>query len=66
MNGKSTAIVATLVLAMLGWLAVEQRLMRSDIGKLGERMSSLEVTLTERIARLEGLFEGHVGGDCEE
>ena len=59
MNGKGIAIVltlsSTLMLAMMGWLAVEQRLMRNDIADLRERM-----------ARLEGPFEGHVTGDCNE
>ena len=32
--------------------------LRRDIAGLGDRMSKLEIHLTERIARLEGLFEG--------
>ena len=60
-NGKGLTIVVALIsagmaliLAMLGWLAVEQRATRSDVADLRERM-----------ARIEVLFEGHVKGDCE-
>ena len=36
----------------------EMHELRRDIAGLGDRMSRLETHLTERIARLEGLFEG--------
>ena len=61
MNGKGQAIVATLMLAMMGWLAVEQRLMRGDVADLRERMARLE----GRVDTMVTLFEGHVSGDCE-
>ena len=40
-------VLGTVIVALLGWLIAEQRTMRSDISDLRERM-----------ARLEGLFEG--------
>ncbi len=35
-------ILGTLIVALLGWLVAEQRLMRSDIGDLRERMARIE------------------------
>ena len=35
-----------------------QREMRREIAELRERMARLEIHLTERMAKLEGLFEG--------
>ncbi len=45
-------ILAAVNLALLGWIVAEQRIMRRDIGDLRERM-----------ARLEGLFDGFTKGD---
>ena len=42
MNGKGQAIVAAVMLAMLGWIVTEQRLVRGDITDLRERMARLE------------------------
>lgn len=40
-------ILGTVIVALLGWLVAEQRSLRSDVSDLRERM-----------ARLEGLFDG--------
>ena len=49
MNGNAQKIVATVVIAMLGWIIMDQRSLRgevidirSDIGDLRERMARLE------------------------
>lgn len=42
-----TPILGTAIVALLGWLVAEQRSLRSDVSDLRERM-----------ARLEGLFDG--------
>ena len=42
-----TPILGTVIVALLGWLVAEQRSLRSDVSDLRERM-----------ARLEGLFDG--------
>ncbi len=55
MNEKSQAVVAAIMLAMMGWIVTEQHALRPDVGDPCERM-----------ARLEGLLEGHVKGDCSE
>ena len=66
MNGKAQAIVAAIMIAMLGWLTTDQRALRTyvhaEIATVREDIASL----CERMARLEGLFEGHVKGDCSE
>ena len=54
MNGNAQRIVATVMLAMLGWIIADQRSLRGEIRSLDEHMTRLEVTLSERIARLEG------------
>lgn len=74
MNGRGLIVAVISVGVALGGLMLrgfsridtEIVAMRGDIAGLRDRMNSLEVTLTERMARLEGLFEGHVKGDCNE
>lgn len=46
-------VLGTIIVALLGWIVAEQRQMRSDIGDLRERM-----------ARLEGLFDGFTKGEA--
>ena len=58
MNGNAQRIVATVMLAMLGWIIADQRSIRDEIRSLDQRVTDLEVSLSERMARLEGLFEG--------
>ena len=58
MNGNAQRVVATVMLAMLGWIIADQRSLRGEIRSLDERLTRLEVSLSERMARLEGLFEG--------
>ena len=57
MNGNAQRIVATVMLAMLGWIIADQRSIRNEIRSLDQRVTDLEVSLSERMARLEGLFE---------
>lgn len=70
MNGKAQSLVAAAMLALLGWIVAEQRAfqtqvnrdfagVRSEIAALGNHMGGLE----QRMARLEGLFEGHLNRD---
>ena len=58
MNGNAQRVVATVMLAMLGWIIADQRSLRGEIRSLDERLTRLEVSLSERMARLQGLFEG--------
>ena len=51
---------------MLGWLITDQRSLRSYVHAEVSTVRSDISDLRERMARLEGLFEGHVRGDCEE
>lgn len=53
MNGNAQRIVATVMLAMLGWIIADMRSLRGEVADLGEHMTSL----TERIARIEGQVE---------
>ena len=58
MNGRAQVVVSTIMLAMLGWIIADQRGLRGEVRDLEQRMTRLEVSLSERMARLEGLFEG--------
>ena len=42
MNSKGQTIVAAAMLAMLGWIVAEQRLVRGDIADLRKHMTRLE------------------------
>ena len=61
--GVATIILAIITAAVtLGALLVpEQRAMRQEMGRLGDGMSRLE----QRMARLEGWFEGFLQGKRE-
>lgn len=69
MNGKglivaviSVGVSLGLLTATLGGLILSgQTHISNDIRSMHEDISDLR----ERMARLEGLFEGHVKGDCE-
>ena len=50
MNGNAQRIVATVMLAMLGWLIADQRGLRSEVVEVREDIADLR----ERMARLEG------------
>lgn len=50
MTGSLLPVFGAVIVALLGWIVAEQRSLRSDVSDLRERM-----------ARLEGLFEGFVG-----
>ena len=50
MNYDTIAVILTVA---AGWYATHR-----DIAQLRDRMSTLETELKERMARLEGLFEG--------
>ncbi len=60
MNGNSQRIVATIMLAMLGWLIADQRGLRSYVRSEVSAVRSDIAELRERMARLQGLFEGHL------
>ena len=60
MNGNSQRIVATIMLAMLGWLIADQRGLRSYVRSEVSAVRSDIAELRERMARLEGLFERHL------
>ncbi len=53
MNYDTIAVILTVA---AGWYATHR-----DIAQLRDRMSTLETELKERMARLEGLFEGFTG-----
>ena len=58
MNGTAQKIVAAIVIAMLGWIVAEQRSFKTQIhADLSEIRNDI-ADLRERMARLEGLFEG--------
>ena len=60
MNGNSQKIVATIMLAMLGWLIADQRGLRSYVRMEISAIRSDIADLRERMARLECLFEGNL------
>ena len=59
MNGRLLRVVATLIVAMLGWLIADQRSLRSYVGSEISAVRDDIAGLRERMARLERLFEGH-------
>ena len=65
MNGKGQAVVATVMIAMLGWLITDQRALRADVAALRSEVHADIADLRERMARLEGLFEGHLNREVE-
>ena len=60
MNGKGQAVVAAVMIAMLGWLIADQRSLRSYVHSEISAVRDDIADLRERMARLEGLFEGHL------
>ena len=42
MNGKSQTVVATAILALLGWIVIQQQMLQANVGDLRERMARLE------------------------
>lgn len=54
MNGNAQKIVAAVVIAMLGWIIADQRALRSEVTEVRNDIADLR----ERMAKLEGLFEG--------
>lgn len=54
MNGNAQRIVATVMIAMLGWLIADQRGLRSYVRSELSSMRSDIADLRERMARLEG------------
>ena len=54
MNGNAQKIVAAVVIAMLGWIITDQRALRSEVTEVRNDIADLR----ERMAKLEGLFEG--------
>lgn len=66
MNGNSQKIVAGIIIVMLGWLVAEQRSFRAQVHRDFAEVRADIGDLRERMARLEGLFEGHVKGVRDE
>ena len=42
MNGKAQAVVSAAILALLGWIVVQQQMLQINVGDLRERMARLE------------------------
>lgn len=42
MNDKGQTVVATAVLALLGWIVIPQQMLQANVGNLRERMARLE------------------------
>ena len=59
MNGKAQAIVSATVLALLGWTVVEQLVLCAQLNRSAEVRTNT-TDLRENMARLEGLFKGHL------
>ena len=57
-NEKALPVLATLILALLGWIVAEQRALRAEVGAVRSEVSSLR----EGMARLEGLFDQFTKG----
>lgn len=53
MNGKLQTVLATLILAMLGWLAVEIRELRVEIRQLRTDMREEHAAFDSRLDRLD-------------
>ena len=58
MSPELIAIIIIVGVSLAAIIIPGQREMRRDIAELRERMARLEIHLTERMAKLEGLFEG--------
>ena len=56
MNSNEQSIVATVMLAMLVWTIADRLSLREEILSLDRRLTSVEASLPEDIARLDALF----------
>ena len=54
MNGKAQGIVATIMLAMMGWIVAQQRGLRPCLGSEITALREDIANLREDLARLEG------------
>jgi hypothetical protein len=67
MNGKGLIVTVIGVgVGLAGLILNGQRATSRDISELRSYVHEEILGLRERMARLEGLFEGHVKGDCSE
>ena len=57
MEASLIAVVATIIVAMLGWIVAEQRAVRGEVRGLSADVAQLR----ERMAKLEGMFEQFTG-----
>ena len=55
MNGKAMTIVAAMMIAMQGWIIMEQQATRSEIADLRERVARLEVRMGSLETRMGSL-----------
>lgn len=60
MYGKAQAIVSATVLALLGWIVVEQRVLCAQLNRDSAEVRTNITDLRENMARLAGLFKGHL------
>ena len=58
MNSNEKSIVATVMLAMLVWTIADRLSLREEILPLDRRLTSVEASLPEDMARLDALFVG--------
>ena len=64
MNYELITIIITIIgtgAGVVGFISPRLSKIDEDINALKERMNHLEINLKERMARLEGLFEGFTG-----
>ena len=61
MSPEMIAIIGAAI-ALAAVILPGQHAMRRDIADLAQRMTRLEKALSERMARLEGFFEGFTSG----
>ena len=58
MNSNEKSIVATVMLAMLVWTIADRLSLREEILPLDRRLTSVEASSPEDMARLDALFVG--------
>ena len=66
MNGKAQSIVAAVIIAMLGWIVADLLSFKSQVHSDFAAVRSEIADLREHMARLEGLFQGQLEGDCQQ
>ena len=57
MSGRAQSVVAAVMIALLGWIILDRRGLRSEVASLRNEVHAEFGDLRDRMARLEGLFE---------